>query len=370
MFRYINPSVKDSPRAALWRALTAAAASVIGFAVIHTLLAWVALQWSFFYGSPALFELLFALIWLGHGLLLVAMLVAVQQTFKDPTLLMVRKLWLTTALLVSLFFIDVMYLPMLLLFLSVLAMGMPQQPWRQVVYVALYALFGALVVFLVSDIIWPDRVTESPPWLENVLLTLGALGVLMVIREVIAQRDSLLAYSAQLDGLLQDVQARAVKDPITEFFRLMPAMALLSTTIAQSRRAGKPLALAYVDVDQFKRINTFYKQEGGDQVLRRVAHVIRLHTFDKDIAARVDAATFMVVMPGLNAQDAQDMVGAVVSSMASQSFDRMPAERVTVSAGVTLLSAEDEPETIVSRAQRAMEQAQQNGGNQWAIEML
>ena len=66
-------------------------------------------------------------------------------------------------------------------------------------------------------------------------------------------------------------------------------------------RTGKPLTLAYLDVDNFKSVNDCLGHAAGDELLRETAAVIRQHTRADDLAARLGGDEFAVLLPGADA---------------------------------------------------------------------
>src|SRR5262249_13529407 len=75
-------------------------------------------------------------------------------------------------------------------------------------------------------------------------------------------------------------------------------------------RYSGPLALGYVDVDHFKRVNTEYLLTGGDQVLRALARVLASSVREVDSVGRVGGEEFLVI--------ARDTDAAGVSTLAER----------------------------------------------------
>ncbi|MDB5933146.1 MAG: hypothetical protein JWQ01_490 [Massilia sp.] len=82
----------------------------------------------------------------------------------------------------------------------------------------------------------------------------------------------------------------------------------LEQLLAQARRAGQPVALLFLDLDHFKKINDSHGHQTGDLLLVEVAQRLRELLRDVDIIARLGGDEFIVVMAG---QLKPDLVSAV-----------------------------------------------------------
>ena len=146
--------------------------------------------------------------------------------------------------------------------------------------------------------------------------------------------------------LLRTKQAREVKqrveflashDPMTNLLNRASFSELLLRRIA-SRPAGRCLAVAFVDVDDFKFINDSYGHEAGDGFLKHVARSVTAFCEEDDFIARAGGDEFVVAV----ARASETEVVAAVEAMMAAIREPMSAcgHRIVgrVSAGVHLLS--------------------------------
>ena len=95
----------------------------------------------------------------------------------------------------------------------------------------------------------------------------------------------------------EEVYQLATHDALTELCNRRHFLELLDKEIARAERHGRPLALAIVDVDHFKRVNDEHGHIAGDGVLKQIAEVLRAHVRGEDIAARIGGEEFAVLLP-------------------------------------------------------------------------
>jgi cyclic di-GMP phosphodiesterase Gmr len=110
----------------------------------------------------------------------------------------------------------------------------------------------------------------------------------------------------QLTNRLEDSQAalayRANHDQLTG----LPNRAYIQELVdgaLQRRLPGHKLALAFVDLDNFKRINDVYGHDAGDALLKGVAERIRTHIRHTDLLGRISGDEFVIVLDPFECQD-------------------------------------------------------------------
>ncbi len=129
-----------------------------------------------------------------------------------------------------------------------------------------------------------------------------ALIALIILFNVYTIRQEFLI--KQLRAQLSDKQAQfyglrnsSMLDPLTGLYNRRFAEQRLAAEVARTQRMGHPLALVMLDLKNFGLINDRLGREAGDQALRefaaRVSSVIR----GSDLAVRLDADKFMMILP-------------------------------------------------------------------------
>jgi diguanylate cyclase (GGDEF)-like protein len=148
---------------------------------------------------------------------------------------------------------------------------------------------------------------------------------------------------ASLRGPLESLTARltatwqlATTDELTGILNRQALLARLDEELRRAARYHRPLSVALVDLDHFKRLNDSFGHMAGDRVLRGVAAMLRREMRAQDILGRYGGEEFMLVLPETDA-DAAAMVAEKLRRLVAVSpvaLDDGSAAVVTLSAGV------------------------------------
>jgi len=202
----------------------------------------------------------------------------------------------------------------------------------------LHWMYWLVVVPFLTDIAETGRLPHSArEWItEAVAGTLIAALVRRVVRQ--QRRLAELARSDSLTGLHNRL---AFDETIIE-------------ECARAHRLGLPLALVYVDLDNFKRVNDERGHDCGDRMLCQLAVAIeqsvRQHV---DRAFRIGGDEFALLLPGVQ----RDQAAAVVARIRQQVRlgDAMWSQGpLGLSAGAVELEPGEDPQRLVARADEAM----------------
>ena len=154
------------------------------------------------------------------------------------------------------------------------------------------------------------------------------------------------------------IKTPAAEDPLTG----LPNRRALDELIAGLAAADQPCAVAMVDIDGLRTINQRDSHSDGDATLRAVAVAARGTLPATDSVIRYGGDEFVLLLPGDELPSAGAKVERVVTAVAALPPDR--GFGITVSAGVVAVRPGEEADSILVRADNAMYQAKQAGGNQ------
>ncbi len=163
-------------------------------------------------------------------------------------------------------------------------------------------------------------------------------------------------------------RSRARSDPLTGIANRAAFDEHLKNCHLLLARYGKPFVLAFVDVDDFKRINDEKGRDAGDGALRRLARTMRDSVRETDLVARVDGDKFAILMPGTRVTSVKRVLDQLRSTLGVDAV--IGGWSVTFSVGVVAFeSAPPRPIDAVNLADSLMHEVKGSGrdGIRYAI---
>ncbi|MFV5214997.1 diguanylate cyclase [Azonexus caeni] len=153
---------------------------------------------------------------------------------------------------------------------------------------------------------------------------------------------------------------RAMHDPLTGAYTRRSGEDALKLLFRLNRMAGKPLTVAFIDLDRFKEINDLFGHEAGDQCLRLLADNLRAGLRRSDLLIRWGGEEFVAVLP----DTPLDKVPMLLLRLRQQGLGQRPDGRqMTASFGIACSDEEGIAacEALVWRADRRMYEAKRQG---------
>lgn len=144
----------------------------------------------------------------------------------------------------------------------------------------------------------------------------------------------------------------------------------LGQEISITKRQNNPLCAMMIDIDFFKSVNDTHGHAAGDEVLRKVASIIKEHLRESDIPARYGGEEFAILLPFTQIAEAK-VVGerlrkAVEETSITVNQDTIDEKQinVTISLGIAEFDKQETGEALFERADKALYEAKKNGRNQ------
>ena len=162
----------------------------------------------------------------------------------------------------------------------------------------------------------------------------GLVGTLATVALVVARQGLAVRAARRLSHTL----GREVgHDPLTGLLNRRRVLELIERERALGRAGGRPLAVAIIDVDNFKMVNDTLGHAAGDRLLQDLARVLADGCRGVGAAARYAGDEFVLLLPGLDAAEARAVcVRAVRQSAAAGTGTAWAAIGVGLSAGVAI----------------------------------
>jgi diguanylate cyclase (GGDEF)-like protein len=165
----------------------------------------------------------------------------------------------------------------------------------------------------------------------------------------------------ELIGTLQDL---ATRDFLTGLPNRRHFLENAERLVPQMRGARRPLAMAILDIDHFKRINDGWGHEAGDHALRAVATALSAHARPEDHVARFGGEEFCLLVPDLAEDALEDYFDGLRRRIEDLSVPTPSGEvRMTVSIGVRTAAGGEELHRLLAEADRRLYLAKAGGRN-------
>lgn len=208
-----------------------------------------------------------------------------------------------------------------------------------------FALATSLLRFVVG-------LEQLPPETALEFRVLNEIAYLAVVGLAITGLSQLRRTQEQLELL-------ATRDSLTNVLNARAFAAELAQELGRNRRYGRPLALIYLDLDDFKKVNDAHGHATGDAVLRLVADAMRSAVRRADLVGRLGGDEFGVLMPETDGAVAHAAAIRLVTGIRSV-FRGTPS--VTASIGVVAVAGtEAGSDELLRKADQAMYEAKRAG---------
>jgi diguanylate cyclase (GGDEF)-like protein len=168
-----------------------------------------------------------------------------------------------------------------------------------------------------------------------------------------------IAGLSQLRRTQAQLQLLATHDPLTNVLNARAFSNEMAQELGRNRRYGRPLALIYLDLDDFKKVNDAHGHATGDAVLRLVADATRSAVRQADIVGRLGGDEFAVLMPETEGTVAHAAANRLAGGIRTV-FRGTPS--VTASIGVVAVTgSEAGTDELLRKADQAMYEAKRSG---------
>lgn len=194
------------------------------------------------------------------------------------------------------------------------------------------------------------------------VLTIGRCMFLGIFSS--SMRQSLYKSGLKLKEAYRRIEELAELDELTGSLNRRSIMRMLEEEIARSHRLNVPCTVALIDLDFFKRINDLYGHPTGDEVLRTFAITAFANIRSVDRFGRYGGEEFLLILPDTDEASAVQMLDRLRSILAELDWSAFSSGmRVTISAGVAMLRANEISDTLLARADGALYASKARGRN-------
>ncbi|GAW94227.1 diguanylate cyclase [Calderihabitans maritimus] len=146
--------------------------------------------------------------------------------------------------------------------------------------------------------------------------------------EAVAEQAGIAIENARL---YEEVSRIAITDELTGLFTRIYFNRRLEEEWARANRYDSSLSLVMIDIDDFKQVNDTRGHKVGDEVLKKVAYIIKNNLRASDVAARYGGDEFVLILP-----DTAEEGAVSVAEKIRKAVSELSDPKVTISAGVAV----------------------------------
>ena len=211
-------------------------------------------------------------------------------------------------------------------------------------------------------------VVNATPILDDKGVNRGAIASFEDVTLLERKKDALEAMVVELDASSSEIKRQnrelellATRDPMTNCLNRRAFFELFDQHYENAQQHRLPIAAFMVDIDHFKLINDNHGHATGDDVLIRVADLLRSKVRETDVVCRYGGEEFSILLPNTSI----DQAYIVAEKIRAGIEELNPAGiAITTSLGVSALSENPEsPEDMLEQADKCLYVAKRNGRN-------
>ena len=209
--------------------------------------------------------------------------------------------------------------------------------------------------------------TNDPLPYFLLLVAVLAAGMLVIMKYALMRvrlENLVEERTEELRVQAEEFERQATHDKLTGLPNRRHADSFLQQQFDLARRNRRTGAIALADVDHFKRINDDYSHAVGDQVLERVAQVLRDGCRKTDFVARYGGEEFMLYFPDTGVDRAMQVCSELRAAVEAADWsDIAPDFAVTISFGLAEIRDDVHSRVILDEADTRLYRAKREGRN-------
>lgn len=154
----------------------------------------------------------------------------------------------------------------------------------------------------------------------------------------------------------QELSLQANTDELTGLLNRRSFTSYIKFEFFNSQRSATIFSLIIIDIDFFKRVNDEHGHLVGDEVLIKLAHILKTGFRRSDKVSRWGGEEFAILLPDTNLENAINVADKLRLKIADQTFILPTTEiNITISAGVSeSLTTDNDVDDIIKRADEAL----------------
>ena len=352
---------KDDKRQALRLRRTLMA---MGAGVIHIILSFFLFHLNLFWITGEQFYLLLGFFTAGHLSIILAIRTGFNKRFRDPSLTLFQMYWALFCIMVTVFFLKEQRALILYFYFLAMVFGSFRMGRTQFTLCAVIAVASYILTITALWAVHPEYVDIGKETAGATAFGLVMFGFSLLGSEISALRETLNRRKNDLTKALSRIEEIAVIDELTGLSNRRQIMGILTEQQSLVNRGIYLYSVCFMDLDHFKEINDTHGHLIGDTVLKKFALAANGQIRTGDHVGRIGGEEFIVIAAGANREAATTLAERIRRITESIDFSDGAGDlRITVSVGVTMSRVGETIDDMLTRADKALYTAKQNGRN-------
>lgn len=156
----------------------------------------------------------------------------------------------------------------------------------------------------------------------------------------------------------------ATKDPLTQLDNRFLLESKIQSFLQDDKQVRFPLTVLLCDIDHFKSINDTYGHDIGDEVLKRVAHLLNTSSRKLDHVGRWGGEEFIILSENTSLNEGLNYAEVIRQKIEAVSYTDIGIDhKITMSFGLAEMQKDGSFDTAVKTADEGLYKAKQNGRN-------
>lgn len=211
----------------------------------------------------------------------------------------------------------------------------------------------------------PTRIAIAAPLGESVLAGNGALIAISIVAFLAMAALSAVFLLRGLGREHEGVVEQAQTDALTGLANHRRFRESIAQEAERSQRYRHNLSVLLMDLDNFKGVNDTYGHPQGDEVLRRVADVLRAESRNIDMPARYGGEEFAILLPETDVAGAEEVGERIRRRLAATEIPVQGGDEPLVMTGSIGVAGTPDcplvPNDLIDAADKALYEAKRGG---------
>lgn len=217
-----------------------------------------------------------------------------------------------------------------------------------------------------------ETVLPTPEHVAALLQQAREIHELRQLRQSQLAEEALQQRSEALERQAMELSTMASRDSLTGTINRGHFDKILLTAFDHAIQRQQPLSVAFIDLDDFKKINDRHGHLIGDDVLKSVAQHLKSRVRTVDTVARFGGEEFVIIFPDTALDSAKATIDRVLHSLSAQPVAEIDGQmlHVTFSAGIAChqpLQPFNSARSLLDAADRALYQSKDRGRNRVVV---